>query len=342
LVVLECVARIEWGLRSEVPITSPNLYYYYPELKEVLEADIEKGNNRVDVLLLGGSALHEAWGNIGRLLLEKLTYALKDTVNLYNLAKPGHTSLDSYYKYNRLLEKHFDLVIYYHGINDLRLNNCPAAMYKNDYSHYAWYKVVNRFEKGGQIPNLASIFALYYRLVRLEEKLGSPPKYIPKKRLSDGWMKHGAAIKSEKSFRTNVERILDIAQTKEESVVLMTFCYYVPDDYSLKRFDEKTLDYSLHDSAIEIWGYPENIVNGLEKHNKILHDVADRFDTVVFIDQNGVFPKRGAYFNDICHFTQQGCEQFVDRIMKVIVGPGGHWLRKDHALGQGSSVPLRT
>jgi len=321
LVLIEIISRTEWSFRKEVPFLSTNVNFYYPELNKIEGVEINKKDDSFDVLLLGGSVFHENWGNISRLLLEKMTYEKKQAVRIHNMASPGHTSLDSYYKYRHLADKKFDLILIYHAINDLRLNNCPSSMYKADYSHYSWYKVVNLFERHRNLPDIATLFSFYYRITRLIEKCGYPPRYIPKKQPTEEWTRHGNKIKSAESFRINLEKILRLAEKKKERVILMTFCFYVSEKYSLEKFKKKQLDYSLHDSAIEIWGIPDNIINGIKIHNNVIRDIAGRSDFVMFIDQNSIFPKTGKYFNDICHFTQKGCELFVDNIMDKICTP---------------------
>ena len=321
ILIIEIVSRVEWSFRKDVPFFSPNTYFYYPELRNVERKNLTKEDKSFDILLLGGSAFHEKWGNISRLLLEKMTYATKGRIRVHNLSKAGHTSLDSYYKYRRLSNKKFDLILFYHGINDLRLNNCPSSIYQSDYSHSTWYKVINLFERHGKISNIALLYSLYYRITKMEEKLSSPPKYLSSKQQKQEWMKYGNTIKSAKSFRNNLKRILDIATEKQENVIIMTFCFYVPKDYSPERFENGTLDYNLHDSPIEIWGIPKNIIAGITAQNEIIKDFAGRSDIVTFIDQNSLLPKNGLYFNDICHLTQKGCEKFVDNIMNRILDP---------------------
>ena len=236
---------------------------------------INKGDHIIDILLLGGSVLHDQRSNISQVLLEKITFATKQKTRVYNLSEPGHTSLDSYYKYRHLSNKEFDLVLFYHGINELRLNNCPSSMYRNDYSHYSWYKVINLFEGHRNTRYIASLYSLYYRLIRLQERLSSPPLYVPRKTPTEEWTQYGNHIKSADAFGLNLKKILDIAYRKQEPVLLMTFCSYVPKDYSLERFKNRELDYCLNECPIEIWGTPKNIKAGITSHNDIIKRFAE-------------------------------------------------------------------
>ena len=110
-----------------------------------------------------------------------------------------------------------------------------------------------------------------------------------------------------------------MAREKKEPVIVMSFAFYVPGDYSFEKFEKKSLDYCLFDSPIEIWGTPENVIAGITVHNEIIREVAAGSDQVRFVDQNGLIPKNGLYFNDICHLTEKGCERFVDNLTGIIL-----------------------
>lgn len=324
LACLEAISRTEWSFRSETPFFSPNVYFYYPELGPVQEADT-RHDKGLDVLLLGGSVLHEDWGTIPQALGEKLTLTVRREVRVHNLAKPGHTSLDSLYKYRRLEGKSFDLVLFYHGINELRLNNCPGRVFRPDYGHASWYRVINRFEGQGRRPDLALLYALTYRFVRLHEKVIAPEAYVPRERPDPKAMRFGGEIKTAPSFRINLERILTLAKKRGEPVVLMTFCYHLPQDYSLERFRAGNLDYCLHRCPVEIWGMPKHIQKGLDAHNQVIREARDRFgEAVVFVDQALHMPRDKEHFNDICHLTQKGCAAFAEHILEQAHGLSGN------------------
>ena len=328
--LLEIVSRTEWSIRRDVSFFSPATYFYYPELKPVAMQRIVRGDDPFDILLLGGSVLTEEWGSISRLLAERVAYATKARVRVHNLAESAQTTLDSFYKYRHLQDKSFDLVILYHGINDVRLNNCPPQVYKEDYSQYSWYKVINLFEAHPALASAVSFYSLYYRFIRIQEKIGSPPKYISRKMPLEEWLKYGDRIKTATAFRRNIEKILDIAKNKEEPVLLMSFCYYVAPNYTLEAFMHRKVDYTLFGAPVEIWGIPENVVAGMDVHNSIIRDLAGYQDGNTYVDQKAGFPQDGEYFNDICHLTQKGCERFVDGIIQKVlervprppVGPG--------------------
>ncbi len=320
-IVFEASSRLIWAVTFGVPFFSPQKMYYvfYPELKRVEKRAIPANNGQIDILLLGGSVLNPNFGNIAAILEERLAYETKKPVRIYNLAKSAHSSADSYYKYGRLMDKHFDLVIFYHGINEVRVNNVPPSMFKPDYSHYSWYKQIVLLEKNDDIIRFTTLpFTLNLLLMQAQEGLGlsnSVPKHWPK----PSWVEYGRSIKSAKSFEDNLKKILAIAASKREKVLLMTFAYYVPADYTKEKFDDKKLDYTIHGAPIEKWGKPENVVAGISAHNQVIRAVAKDYKNTYFVDQNELMPKRGDYFNDICHFTYKGSEKFVDNIFDVVL-----------------------
>ncbi|MCF8062168.1 MAG: hypothetical protein K9M82_06605 [Deltaproteobacteria bacterium] len=326
LVLLEGICRTEWSLRAEAPFLSPNLYFYYPELRAVLEAE-EGGEGDLDVLLLGGSVLHEDWGTIPQTLQERLTLAARREVRVHNLARPGHTTLDSWYKYRRAAARDFDLVLVYHGINELRLNNCPEDVFRPDYGHYSWYRVINRFERRPGWPDLALLYALIYRGTRLHEKVIAPDAYISRDRPEDSMVRFGGEIKTVQAFQRNLTSLLDLARERKQPVILMTFCSYLPENYTLERFQEGALDYCLHSCAVEIWGEREHVVKGLQAHNRVIRNLEERFsEGVRLVDQEERMPRGRDYFNDVCHLTQRGCDVFVENIVRGIgdlLPPGG-------------------
>jgi hypothetical protein len=318
LFVLEGISRLEWSFRSDTSFFSPNVSFYYPELPQRQGAKGAGNDGILQVLLLGGSVLHPDWGNIPEALEEKLSLACNRKVRILNLAMPGHTTLDSVHKHRRLEGRRFDLIMCYHGINELRLNNCPGDMFRRDYSHYSWYRVINFFEGNPGVPDLAFLFSLGYRMVRLHEKLGSPPRYIPRDRPSEAMMEHGGDIKTASPFKDNMERIHRMARNAGAPLVLMTFAFHLPPDYSLEAFEARSLDYCLHSCPVEIWGRPADISRGIKVHNDIIRGLAAGSEGVVFVDQNARLPGGARYFNDVCHLTQEGGVLFAYNIVNAL------------------------
>jgi hypothetical protein len=132
-------------------------------------------------------------------------------------------------------------------------------------------------------------------------------------------MDYGSELKAQNTFRKNLSDILALAIKKNEKILLMTMAFYLPADYSIEKFKSKTLDYSSHGSPVEMWGKPENVSAGINKHNEIVKELATtNSENVLFIDMDKNIPKGKTYFNDICHFTHAGSEKFADEVMGVL------------------------
>jgi hypothetical protein len=260
--------------------------------------------------------MEPGFGEIEEALLKKLTQNTRKAVRIHNLSRLAHTSLDSYTKYSKLEDKHFDLVIVYHGINEVRANNAPDAVYRADYSHYNWYRQVQKIEEHPELNYLAFPFALDYGYMKVRD-LFNPPGIVPTHRPKPEWLEYGAGIRTDTTLAENLRKIVEIANRKGEPVLLMTFTFYVPDNYSLERFTNKSLDYSTHMSEIELWGTPRNVVRGLLMHNKAIRDTAEKSE-VLFVNMHEKMPRGGAYFQDICHLTEAGSGQFVDILFPTI------------------------
>jgi hypothetical protein len=152
---------------------------YYPELA-ALEHPPVPGSPRV--LLLGGSALHPDWGPAAARLGEALSRLAGRPVELVNAAVPSHGTLDSLHKYQLAgAGPRFDLVLVYHGINELRANNVPARVWRDDYSHYAWYDEINYYfrHRAWSRVGLVTPFYLKYLMINARRKVPWATPYVP-------------------------------------------------------------------------------------------------------------------------------------------------------------------
>ena len=176
VVLTEAASRIFWKLQYGIPLLRPVtlLNALYPELWQLgwKAADV-RGQNAVRILLLGGSVMHPAWGNVEQELRERLTIRLGQAVVVFNMAEIGHTSRDSYVKYRTLAGQRFDMVVFYHGINEARANNVPPAMFRSDYSHYAWYDRVNALQSCDEGRRLVVSCTLRFLAVGVKTASGS-------------------------------------------------------------------------------------------------------------------------------------------------------------------------
>ncbi len=319
LLLVEGCSRVYWKISRDVPMRSPGeiVYGFYPELESVNWFRPTKDDGVFDILILGGSVMTYPWGNVKQLLLERATYESGRPVHVHNLARPGHSTRDSFYKYRYLRDDPFDLVLLYHGLNDVRANNCPPSVFSRDYSQYSWYEAVGKLSRHPEVRFVLLPFTIDFLWTSLKE-LFDPVKDSRMAAPRSEWISYGSDIKTSVTFRENLSAFIEIAAAKEEDLLLMTYATYVPENYSEKAFEEKRLDYTLHKAKIELWGDPINVMAGVAAHNAVVESIVEDNPDVSFVDQDGLISKDGEHFNDICHFTHKGCEEFVENIWPVV------------------------
>ncbi|MTI29985.1 hypothetical protein [Xanthovirga aplysinae] len=303
--------------------TNPSrlLYKFYPNLEKISKQKVESSNQKIDILFLGGSVLTHWYGNIEEELSKSLKEEYSLPIKIHNVAYPAHTSLDSRIKYSFLKDKAYDMILLYHGINETRFNNCPKGFFQKDYSHVRFYNqiyaLLNSKSKYSIFPFLFSFINPKYVknfLVYGNFFLG---QHEPIKK----WKKFGEDIKTKKTFFENYVDILEIANKKHIPVIAPTFVHYQAPNYNLDDFLAKKLDYGAAISPIEIWGTPDFVIKGIEKHNEVIKEQFTHKQTYKqfhILDMNKAFPKRGKYFNDICHFTKEGSREFVNHLFPLV------------------------
>ena len=291
--------------------------HYYAGITEQL-LDFEADDDAKDLLLLGGSVLNPAWGDIEKEL--NTFFANRGhNVRIHNLAMPAHTSLDSRLKYNLIAENRYDAVLVYHGINELRFNNCPEEMFKADYTHVDFYaKVYNILKNPLSRFTILPLVVNQFRTNVL--KNFSEDAFMNFHNLDDKgsdayWSSFGGDIKTAKTFESNLLAIVDAAEKNETNVLLPSFAYHIDSAYTLDKFKAKTLAYTRHINPIELLGTPDHIKTGLEVHNGIITSFANR-NHVEVIALNNQLDKTAANFDDICHLTTAGSAQYAE-----LVGP---------------------
>ena len=280
----------------------------YPELEQIAPPAAD-----LDILLLGGSVLVERIGGIPSRLKKDLAEEGVTDFRVVNLSGLAHTTRDSYLKLRPLGDRRFDVVVAYHGINEVRANNCPPDLYRADYSHYAWYEMRNLTDRHLPTMDLSVIPFSFDFLFHRARQVLLEPRYVPPHAPEREWLRYGSDIKTMGAFRANLEEIVSRTTRNDAAPILMTFAYYVPAAYSLSAFSSGDLDYasSTDRSPIEIWGHPRNVVAGIEAHNAVVRYLAARHPEAAFIDMEESIPKQGVYFSDICHLSERGSDRFA-------------------------------
>lgn len=290
---------------------------FYPEVAELQRGVSTEDEPCFDILILAGSVLHPDYGDVAERLRQRAREQTGQCVRVHNLAEAAHTSLDSLIKYQHLGARHFDLVVLYHGINEVRANNCPADQFREDYSHFAWYKLIHEAEGGAASRWWVLPYTVKFVALKAAGRLGFSA-FLPIHEPDAASLAYGCDVKTIPSFRRNVEGILALAAERRETVLLMTFAYYLPEDYSAERFQAHALDYGRHTFPVALWGRADCVGKGLEAHSDVIRSLAGRHRSVLSVDQNGLIPKGKDHFDDVCHLAPRGCERFVENMLPAV------------------------
>jgi hypothetical protein len=305
------VLLLELGARSYFAIAKAG--FFLPDVRWSFypEARVEQTAGALNVLLLGGSVLNAGFGDIAPGLEADLTARLQRKVAVHDLAMPAHTSRDSLNKYRLLAGHHFDLVVVYHGINEARMNNCPPDLWRDDYTHVAWYARYDAIAAHPECPVLVAPYALHELAIELGELTGLM-RFVPRSRPKDEWLDYGANVRSAASLRANLLAIAAIARERSEALMFLTFATHVPAGYDLDRPRAQQApgvnDYAARtDRPIEIWGRSRNVLAAVQAHNAVIRSLPG----MEVVDLAERMPDDGKLFVDVCHLSAQGCAEFV-------------------------------
>jgi len=249
------------------------------------------------------------------------------SVRFVSSGVPAQMSFDSLWKYEYWYRGYdFDLVVYYNGINDARANNYPREVFREDYTQFPYYRrFAPVFEWVERHPTLSGYFGvtlgvtLAHRLtVQLEPAFRREAPYNSP--LEDPWLVEGADVKTGRVFERNAEEVLRVARERGQKVLLLTFAYYLPDDYSNERFFAHETDYSFSEDSVatEVWGLPENVAAAIEAHNEAIRRVARHHPDALFYDMARAIPKDREHFIDICHWTERGRRVFARGVLEAL------------------------
>lgn len=319
LLAAELGARAFWRVRGVPFLAAHRLVYrsFYPGVASIERVEFDTDEDCFDILLLGGSVLHNDYGDVEHVLRERLIRETHACVNVHNLAEPAHTSLDSFYKYKHLANISFDLVVLYHGINEVRANNCSAATFREDYSHFSWYKLINDFEARADARWVILPYTVEFVALKVADRIGWRG-FLPTHEPSTGSLDDGCEVKTAGAFRRHYEGVLEVAKQRGEPVLLMTFAFFLPESYAKGDFESRKLDYTVHAYPVELWGKPECVVKVLIAHEEVVASLAASHPDIHFVDQRARIPGESLYYNDICHLTHEGCERFVENMLPPV------------------------
>ncbi len=329
---VEILGRLYMALHFDTSLIRPSqvIYAYYPELKPILPVHLAPDDGVFDVLLLGGSVFMMRDNHIPNLLSVRLQEEIDQVVRVHNVSASGHTSLDSLNKYRQLEGKHFDCVVFYHNINEIRANNAPDFIFKEDYAQYAFYDEVQTIVSHNKMDYYVTPFLIELFLHRIQRRMGLRESFpfLPE----EDWLQYGENLKTEASFRNNITEIADLAQARGDHLMLLKYAYHIPDNYTLEAFENDALDYAIPPKApnittrvaIEEWGRVPNVKAALALHNSIIDQIAWNTPKVCYLDQHGPMLGKGHLFVDVCHPSIEATPDFVERmVIRMLECSGG-------------------
>src|SRR5262249_40130461 len=110
---------------------------------------------------------------------------------------------------------------------EARANNAPPDIFREDYAHYAWYKIVNTLAPYHGTASFALPYTLRYLAICMQYAL-TKDRYVPIHSPRKDWVQYGRDPRSAVSFKHNLGAILDLASQRGDRVLLMTFATSSP------------------------------------------------------------------------------------------------------------------
>lgn len=233
-----------------------------------------------------------------------------------NAGVPGYTSAESMINYQlRVSRLKPDLVIIYHGYNDLKPNRYGAARgvkFKPDYSHF---RSANIEKEPGAFECFCRLSFVLSKMHRWGQIRG---KKLRVKRLAqtdegkfDSVIPEGVEV-----FRENIRRIAMSAKGDGAEILIGTFVTLIDpkkkDLESQRALARKTLPFM---SDLSLKG----IMDGLDKHNNALREMAKK-QNIILADHAIHFPKDPKLFllEDDIHFSDLGNQKLAELWLKAI------------------------
>lgn len=256
----------------------------------------EKPSGTIRILTLGGSAFFNR--NMTNRLKKKLTTICDKKVEILGAALRTHTTMSSILKYQLLSKYNFDIILIYHGINDLWMNHVDLKDFREDYSHFdPWYK-----------RNCCLNHSIICRTIYNKLIYRKPPTNVRETFID---------APGERVFRKNLTDLVGAIKNHDSIPILMTFAWSMPQNYSKESFESNSLGYNNPTNydrwPVELWGPVAYVREGLKSHNNIVRTLAKMHD-VFLIDQEKLMGKDLYYFGDVCHLSEAGTEKFIDNI----------------------------
>ncbi len=297
-----------WYQFGKLPQATPdrNVVWqnYYPEVfeDEIVAANPSLDDDRLDILLLGGSVMEQTGPFFKRY------FAAHPELNgtAHMVARAAHNSRDSALKYTRIADKPFDYVLVYNGINDVPMNYIPDDRFDLGYRHCSWFGALERRLEAG-------------RLQLMDPITDTMQRYAVRSRPDEDMYPYGAKIKTPPALKQNLGEIVDLARKAGSTPVLMTFGHYIEPGYDRESFLAGKYSYGKgpFGMPVEDWGLPEHVPAIMAAQNKVIRELAAE-KNVLLIEQAELITGRDNYC-DVCHLSDVGTELFVRNVMEALL-----------------------
>ncbi|SDE21726.1 GDSL-like Lipase/Acylhydrolase family [Dyadobacter soli] len=301
----------------------PSEYIYdgfYKNLKKPAGQEAGGSGKKTRILILGGSVVSPGYSDLHTRLDTILSKRYGETKDfeVVNVAAPAHTSLDNLLKYNLLENERFDLVIYYEGINDTRVNNIPPKNFKDDYSHVKWYSDIYRLLRHPEIDVTVIPYLLDMAFNGLCDRF-SGETYLEPIGVEPRFARFGRELRDRSCYQKNLEGIAKIAETRGDKLLLVSYAsYFPPDSLTGSQSDNRYYAKCMFATPVTMWGEPENVRAGIAQHNQVIRKVATKYRTE-FLDLEKRMPKDPSLFCDVCHISEPGARRFAEEIVQFII-----------------------
>jgi hypothetical protein len=320
--ILEFGARLVLNYRINLSFTNPSEHLrdvIYPEVKEI-QSNFKFGEDKFNILLLGGSVINKKWSSVEKNIKERVQNYRNKNVEVYNLAMPGHNSLDNLIKYKLLEDYNFDVIIYYENINEARVNNIDSVFFKNDYSHILWYRNIYSIIRHPEMKFTVLPFFFEFVYDRFNVKLNRE-KYILENLPDLSALERASPSKALPCFELNLEKINHITIRRGARLILSTYAYFVPQGINLNgtKDDRKYYSQCKLSSPVTNWGKIPNTLISLKIHNEMIKSLTERNPEIIFFDFFKEIAPDPVYFCDICHMTNLGSSLLSNGLADKII-----------------------
>jgi lysophospholipase L1-like esterase len=244
-----------------------------------------------------------------------------------NAGNEYHTTLHSLIKYATRIRRHRpDLVIMWHGINDLCRSfgpnrfTMPDVTYSDDYRHYLGpiAGMVHYYATPVEVlPPVHSVFLAWVKnalfsdfraalAARREQKQTRPTSV--------------AQFPSLASFDNNLDCLLNVMKADEVAVVMAS----EPSMYGAELAGMCETNFWMQKSLCRMGDeYPdtESLARGMRAFNEASRRLAEKHG-VPFLDLDALLPKESRFMFDDCHYTAEGNQMVARAVRNFLVENG--------------------